>query len=103
MNIRMQPFVVGVLLAVAVMGVAAALVGCQSTPTTLTTKVETVEVPVPFVDKCISAADVPQIPPSRMPKSGTVDQLAAGASLDVRALAAYATTADALLRMCSQP
>lgn len=91
-----------VILAVVLLLGAIILTAC-ATPVTLTTKVEKVEVPVPFVDKCISAADVPAIPPSRMPKSGTVDQLAAGASLDVRALSAYAATADALLRMCSQP
>lgn len=54
------------------------------------------------MQKCVAAADVPQVPPRAMPKSGTVDQLAAGAGADLLALDGYAARADAILQQCAK-
>lgn len=61
-----------------------------------------VEVPVPIIEKCISAGDVPKIPPSRMPSTGNIEQLAAGTSLSYRELIDYAKRAAALLQSCAE-
>lgn len=57
------------------------------------------DVPVIIIEPCI--AEVPPIPPSRMPPPGSnVERLAAGASADVRKLEEYAAKADAIFRAC---
>ena len=58
---------------------------------------------VTITQKCVAQADVPRVPPTAMPKTGTVDQLAAGAGADLLALDAYAKQADAILQQCAAP
>ena len=58
---------------------------------------------VVVTEKCVTASDIPQIPPRAMPKAGTVDQLAAGAGADLLSLDDYAAKADAILKLCATP
>lgn len=76
---------------------ALALAGCAPTLVREAPPVTTI-----VTQKCVAAADVPQVPPRAMPKSGTVDQLAAGAGADLLALDAYAARADAVLQQCAK-
>jgi len=80
-----------------------ALSACGPTPPELVRRVDAVQVPVPVRERCIAAEDVPAVPPSRIPKTGDMAQRAAGVSAEVRALRAYAETADRLLRQCAGP
>lgn len=57
--------------------------------------------PVVVTERCV--VEVPPVPPVVMPRTGTVDQLAAGAGADLLALDAYARQADAILRRCAAP
>ena len=79
------------------------LSACGPTPPDLVRSVDAVQVPVPVRERCIAASDVPAVPPSRIPKAGDLAQRAAGVSAEVRALRAYAESADRLLRQCAGP
>lgn len=52
-------------------------------------------------EKCVSAADVPAVPKSHVSKTGTVDQMAAGASATIQEQDNYIRKADALLKACT--
>lgn len=56
-------------------------------------------VPVP----CVSADEVPQMPPTAFAPGGDLKQNAAAAALDLERLQDYAVRADAVLRQCAKP
>ena len=72
---------------------------CSSEPVR---KLDTTEVPVPVYSTCVAKQDLPAVPRTKMKPDGNVQQLAAGASADVRELALYAAKADALLHQCAE-
>lgn len=82
--------------------IALVLAACQSAPP-VKTAVDTVQVPSPpVVERCVDAADVPTLPQSREPATGSMKQKAAAASLDARAYRDTADRAIVLLQRCTQ-
>ena len=73
---------------------------CASNPALVATA-PSVKIEVPVAVKCVTPAELPTVPKSRMPAKGDVKQNAAGAAADVLALELYADHADAILRACA--
>jgi hypothetical protein len=78
------------------------IISCAHTKEPLVTKVDTVNVPVTVVQKCVTKDQIPEIPKPVIQPGGNVERLAAGASADVRQLSDYAKKADAILRQCEK-
>lgn len=76
------------------------LSACATQPQVVThTKVQ--EVPVVVTQRCIDAKDIPERPKTHMDPEGDVQQKAAGAVLDLRALDLYIDRLLALLNNCA--
>lgn len=75
---------------------------CAGCVPALTMRVDKVEVPRTIVTSCVRLADIPPVPPVRIPPDGNVAALAAGSSADVRELVIYATQLRAILLACAK-
>ena len=73
------------------------LAGCASQ-----TAIQRVEVPVPVVKPCLTAADIPREPISHMIPGVNVERLAAAASADLRELTIYSARLRAMLLVCAE-
>lgn len=88
--------------AMLLLGLAAAVAGCQTLPEAPPQAPVVHSVEVPVIVPCINTEDVPKWPKSASPPKGAVNQLAAGAEVDLLELERYARKLRALVKGCER-